>query len=330
MAYAHWKKGGKLLFACRVVGLALEALFKSEAQAGYVEAEHCATVEFWKTQKLQDDESWSEVQTCFVPVLPAHQRLALYIMQRICRWLSGLNLVVLDAVVAKSRREGTGHHDLKLKHAVPSRFYCQGFLSCEMKTAQVQKNGRGFGRVWDDVKEASFDAMARVLQAPSTTYGAALLIVVGICDSEELLAASPPLLVKAQLMVLDANGAPKWGQILLDKGTVPTEPTAPLPKRQRQGASWDEVQAILSDKGRQFEGTDYVRLLDVFLAISVTKTNKNPGQKMATYQKKLGLVEDVDFIRKRAGRTKGSTPYWLTRSSVRRIYDFETFARTTA
>ena len=109
-----------------------------------------------------------------------------------------------------------------------------------------------------------------------------MLFVVGICDTPDLLLPEPPLLVKAQLLVIGADGLPKWSSVLLERGVIAVEPEAPLPKRQRRGSSWDEVQAILHNKNAEFDGSSYVRLLDVFKAISVTKTNKNPGQKMKT------------------------------------------------
>ena len=90
-------------------------------------------------------------------------------------------------------------------------------------------------------------------------------------------------LAKAQLLVLDAGGTPQWRTFLLDTGARPVEPGPPPPKRQRQGPSWDEVRARLQGKQQQFDGVLYVRLLDLFVAISLAKTNKNPGQKVATY-----------------------------------------------
>ena len=60
---------------------------------------------------------------------------------------------------------------------------------------------------------------------------------------------------------------------------MPVEPLHPAPKRQRTGASWDEVHARLSGKWAAFDEGNFVRLLDLFLAISPSKTMKNPGQK---------------------------------------------------
>ena len=52
--YSAWKKAGVVLLPCRVVGLALELLFKakSEYDLSLVGPEHCASVELWKTQHL--------------------------------------------------------------------------------------------------------------------------------------------------------------------------------------------------------------------------------------------------------------------------------------
>jgi hypothetical protein len=327
MAYIKWKKEGKLLTPCRVVGLALEILFKYESESGIVEAGQCGRAEFWGTQEVDGDGNWSGAKTCFVPVLAAHQVLALYILQRMYHWISGLGLSVVDAIVPKSRREGTGHHDLKLKHAVPQKpFYCQGFLSMEVKVSQVGPIGRGFEKAWDSLKKDSMAAMARVLQVPGSVYGAAILFLVGVCDSVELLAKEPPLLVKAQLLVLDATGKPKWSTVLLEKGTVPVEPKPPPPKRQRQGASWDEVRACLHGKTMDFEGVVYVRILDVFKAISTNKTSKSPGQKIATYQKVLNFAEGTHYIRKRyPAKQRGSEAYWLTwPAAASKVYQYET------
>ena len=98
------------------------------------------------------------------------------------------------------------------------------------------------------------------------------------------------------------------------------------PKRHRNGASWDEVRAYLNGKAETFDGTEYIRLLDLFRAISEHKANTNPGQKMATYcqVKHLGFKEGQDYIRKRfpAG-ARGSEPYWLTWVAAARVYSFE-------
>ena len=315
-----------MLTPCRVVGLALESLVKVEADTGTVEASQCSEVEFWNTRQAKEDGSWSQPKTCHVPVLQAHQLLALYIMQRLYTWLSGLGLVVADAIVPKTSREGSGDHDLKLKHALPQKqLYCKGFLSMEVKVSQVGVAGRWFARAWETYKEDTFAAMSRVLSAPGTIYGAAVLLVVGICDSEELLAAQPPLLVKAQLMTRGANGQARWSTVLLDRGLLPVVPAPPPPKRQRQGASWDEVRAILQGKKESFEGTEYVRLLDLFTAISPSKAKKSPGHKIATYEKHLGLKKrNGDYMQRRyPAHAKGSEPYWLTWKAASAIYEYE-------
>lgn len=50
-----------------------------------------------------------------------------------------------------------------------------------------------------------------------------------ICDDAALTAAEPPLLVKAQMVVLSESGEATWTKVLLDKGTVPVEVVAPPP-----------------------------------------------------------------------------------------------------
>jgi hypothetical protein len=64
------------------------------------------------------------------------------------------------------------------------------------------------------------------------------------------------------MLVLDGGGNAKWSSILLDRGTVPVEMSAPLPK--------------LSGRWVEFGGVDYVRILDLFRAISPMKTSKSP------------------------------------------------------
>jgi len=101
MAYGNWRKADKLLFACRVVGLAIEALFKADVSSGEVRPSQCGHVEFWKTQELGEHGHWSKPKTCVIPVLPVHQSLAFYILQRIYQWLAGLGLSVVAATVPK-------------------------------------------------------------------------------------------------------------------------------------------------------------------------------------------------------------------------------------
>ena len=156
MAYEGWKKQGRLLSACRVVGLALEVLFSADLKFGDTHPRDCARVEFWMTQALEERGSWSGPKTCLVPVLPVHQRLAYHIFQHIYQWIAGLGLCVVDAVVKKSRQEGCGHHDLKLKHALAREpRYCSGFLSMEVKVANVGPTGRKFNAAWTGAKKMS-------------------------------------------------------------------------------------------------------------------------------------------------------------------------------
>jgi len=302
MAYASWRKGGEVLSACRVVGLACEMLCKAECDldGSRLATHHCAVAEFWETEKLHGHDQWEAPKTCLVPVREVHRELALYLVQRLYGWISGLGLCVAGAVVAKTVVEGTGHHDLKLRHAMPKPpFYCQGFISMELKVSQVGRNGAAFSRSWEAVKKSSLVPMGRVLKASGSAYGACLLLLVGVCDGPELLDSEPPLLVKAQLVTLDAGGEPKWTRVVLDRGTVPTEPVLPKPKKQRRGASWDEVRASLHGKQAVFADVAHVRLLDLFRAISASKTVKNPGQKVETYKGHLHLAEGRDFMRKR-------------------------------
>ena len=118
MAYADWRKGGKVLFACRVAGLALEALLKADASIGEARPSLCGHVEFWKTEELSEHGTWSRPKSRVFPVLPVHQNLAFYILQRIYQLLAGPGLSVVNAIVPKTAREGCGHHDLMLKHAL--------------------------------------------------------------------------------------------------------------------------------------------------------------------------------------------------------------------
>ena len=110
--------------------------------------------------------------------------------------------------------------------------------------------------------------------------------MIGVC----VLAASPPLFVKMQLLRLDEFNQPKWGSILLDRGTVPVEPAPPPVRRQRLGASWDEVRAALSAEEQYLaeDGTMWVRLLDLLKAISPTKARSYPGQKLNAYGVEIG------------------------------------------
>jgi hypothetical protein len=331
-AYSAWRKAGELLFPCRVVGLALELLFHAESQfdLSMVCADHCSSVQFWATQHQRADGTWGAKQTCSVPVLPVHSRLALYLLRRLYVLIAGLGLVVKDAVVNRSRTEGTGHHDLVLKHAgqlAQGPFYCSGLISLEVKVAVAGPNGRRFAAAWDAQKERCAGALARVLRAPATPFGAAALLVVGICDDDGLLAPEPPVFAKMQLLTVDGSNQPKWGSILLDRGCVPVQPAPPPPRRQRVGRSWDEVRADLGSRQADIDGdgAQRVRLLDLFKAISASKTNKNLGQKLVTYGEHLGLRTPADYKRKRfPANQRGSEAVWLTWVAARRVYDYET------
>ena len=79
-----------------------------------------------------------------------------------------------------------------------------------------------------------------------TPFGATMLVLVGIADTDELLAREPPLLVKAQLLSLDENDHPKWGRVLLDRGVVSVEPPPPPPKRPK----WLATTANLEPRAR--------------------------------------------------------------------------------
>jgi hypothetical protein len=328
VAYTSWKKQGRLLLACRVVGLALEALFSAECEQDFscVTTEHCSSVEFWSTKHMDAEGVWSRPDTCAVPVLAVHRRLAVYLMKRLLVWLAGLGLTVKSAVVPKTRLEGSGHHDLVLKHTGTAQPYCQGFISTEVKISAVGENGRKFAAVWEAEKTRCEAAMARVLGLHRTPFGATMLVVIGIADGEELLSREPPLIVKAQLLTLNCNHVAKWGKVLLDRGTVPVEPSPPAPKRLRRGASWDEVRAALATKQHDIDddGIMRVRLLDLFKAISATKTNKNLGQKLKTYESYLQLSQPQDFKRKRfPASQRGQNSIWLTMDAVQKIYDYE-------
>ena len=194
MAYSRWKKQGRLLLACRVVGLALESLFSAECEEDFscVTTEHCSTVEFWSTQHMDAEGVWSQAQTCVVPVLAMHRRLAVYLMKRLFVWLAGLGLTVKSAVVPKRCKEGTGHHDLVLKHTGVAQPYCQGFVSTEVQISAVGESGRKFAAVWDAERSRCEAAMAKVLKFRRTPFGATMLVVIGIADGEDLLSREPP------------------------------------------------------------------------------------------------------------------------------------------
>ena len=334
MAYETWKKEGCILVAARVVGLALEMLCKAEADndMSVVGLEHCVAASFWYTQKLLQNGLWSSPGTYRVPLLPAHQRLTFYMWQRLYNWIAGLSLVVADAVVPKSRAEGEGHHDLVLKHGGPKGpFYCNGFISTELKVSSVGPKGRGFQAKWAEWKEKCMTALGRVLRVNGTRFGAAMLLLIGVCDDETLLADTPPLIVRAQLLTLDEHGTPQWGNILLDKGTVPVERDPPPPKRQRKGASWDEVRANLNGKWADIneDGVECVRVLDLYKAIDPRKVAKSPGQKIVTYEKHLGFKRGEHYFQMSyPSRGRGSEPYWLTLAAAQAVYAYEVHGRS--
>ena len=132
--------------------------------------------------------------------------------------------------------------------------------------------------------------------------------------------------MKMQLLTLDGSSQPKWGNILLDRGCIPVQPVPPPPRRQRVGRSWDEVRADLGSRQADIDGDGamWVRLLDLFKAISPTKTSKNPGQKLATYGAHLGLRTPSDHKRVRyPAAQRGSEAVWLTWGAARKVYDYE-------
>jgi len=194
----------------------------------------------------------------------------------------------------------------------------------EIKLAHVGPTGKKFNAAWQGYKDDMEEAMAKLLKAPGSVYGAAVLLVVGICDEAELLTTQPPLLVRSQLLVLDSTGKPKWASVLLEKGILAVAPRPPPPKARRKGASWDEVRAQISDQWVEFSGIKYVRLLDVVNAISSDKTVKNPGQKLESYKKFAGLKHRVDYMQKaHPDGGRGSEPYWLTFEAAKKVYDYE-------
>ena len=67
-----------------------------------------------------------------------------------------------------------------------------------------------------------------------------------------------------------------------------------------------------------------VRLLDLFVAISPKKTNKNLGQQVETYVKVLKLAPPKDFKRKRFPPSqRGSEAVWLSWDAAKTVYDYE-------
>lgn len=315
---------------CRVVGLGIEALLSKMMEVDLTCVEHsgCSKVELWNAQRLSNGV-WSKCGTHEVPLLIPHQMLALYILHRLTSWISGLGLCVVDAIVAKTRLEGTGHHDIKLGHAsLTVTRYCTGFVSSELKVAHVGVNGRAFGSAWENSKTRCVDAMSRVLTCRGSKYGAAMLILVGICDTEDLLRRDPPLLVKAQLLNTDGLGNCKWGNVVLERGLVPVEPTPPPAKRLRRGRSWDEVRASLQGKELLIDGIERLRLLDLYTAIECA--SKTPSQKLVTYSKDtcIRLREGVDYFQMwYPSPARGKPPYWIGWDAALKIYNYEVLGR---
>lgn len=321
MAYDAWRKSGELMTPTRVVGLAVERLWEAEVarDMSRVRADDCSTVALWGAQCLENGR-WARPRTCVVPLRAMHMDLAYRIWQRVDLLLHGLGLAVVDAVRNKTRGEGTGQHDLVLKHCGVQR-YCSGFLSAEVKVGQVEADGRAFEACWRCVQSKTADALKSVLRCRGSPYGAALLIFVGVCDSADLAAKDPPLLVRAQLMVVKASGIITWADRVLDR----TPPAAALPpaKRQRRGATWDEVRAAMRGHSQNFGGgTEYVPLARLFVALG--SGCKSPGQKMKTYIKEFGFKLGTDFVRKRSPTsTRGGLPYWVTWAAAEQIANYE-------
>ena len=277
MAYANLKKGGETVVPCRVVGIVLEELCEAETNADLstLTEDSVTHVDLWRTQKLQGDGSWSSPGVCKVRAADVHRCLALYLLHRLYKWVSGLGLAVVAAKKPRTRGEGSGHHDLVLKHAghlCKGPFLCEGFISTELKLRQVSTSGRGFKAAWEQKKKDVEEALSKVLLVPQPRFGAVLLLMIGICDAEPLEATEPPLMVKAQLLVRDESGGVRWSSVLLDQGTIPVAIAPPPPKRQRAGRSWDEVRAKQDGRWADLyeDGVEYVRLLDLF-------GGQNPG-----------------------------------------------------
>ena len=58
-------------------------------------------------------------------------------------------------------------------------------------------HGRAFRGAWDKAKAMAKTSLAKILQVPSSKFGAAVLLVIA------LTAAKPPLLVKAQMLIVE-------------------------------------------------------------------------------------------------------------------------------
>ena len=338
MAYSKWSKNGEALFPCRVLGLALEVLCEKEValDMSTLNPDSCKHVEVFNTKLRLADGSWSTACKRKVPLHSSHQSLALYLLHRLYAYVAGLGLAVAAAVQPKSKAEGSGHHDVILKHArhhCHGKFLCEGFISTELKVRQVGVGGKGFQGAWAQAKHENAEALAKVLQSPKSAFGAALLFMIGVCDDETMMATAPPLIVKAQMLKLDGDGKAKWSSVLLDKGVLPVEVPAPPPKKLRAGRSWDEVRAQLVNKWVDIEGDGIqcVRVLDLFGAIDPQKLAKNPGQKIVTYEKRLAFKRGMHYFQKSYPcRARGSEPYWLTAAAAQMVYVYEVSGRSSA
>ena len=336
--YAKWSKDGEVLLPCRVVGIAVEVLCEKEVvqDISTLTPDTCEQVEMWRTKVSCADGSWSDPGTRRVPLCTKHQSLALYLVHRLYGYIAGLGLAVAAAVQPKTRQEGRGHHDLVLKHAghlCQGPFLCEGFLATELKVRQVGADGRGFQAAWTGAKKFNTESLAKVLQVAKPRFGATLLFMIGICDDEALMATKPPLIVRAQMLVLGDDRKAKWSSVLLDKGVLPVEVPAPPPKRQRIGRSWDEVRAQLVGKWADIEDNcvECVRVLDLYRAIDPQKVAKCPGQKIETYEKHLKLKRGEDYFQKSyPSRGRGSEPYWLTFGAAQAVYVYEVHGRIVA
>ena len=92
------------------------------------------------------------------------------------------------------------------------------------------------------------------------------------------------------------------------------------------GSSWDEVRATLANKEEELDadGVKWVRLLDLFKAISPSKPHSNPGQKLVTYEGQLDLQTPDDYVRRRfPANQRGSNAIWLTWEAARKVYNYE-------
>ena len=119
--------------------------------------------------------------------------------------------------------------------------------------------------------------------------------------------------------------------MLLDQGTVPVDVAPPPPKRQRAGKSWDEVRAKLAEDWAELDGdgVEWVRLLDLFTAISDQKATNNAGAKIETYKKVLGFEDGVHYVqRDHPVRARGRTPFWISSDAAKSVWAYEVVGRS--